>query len=404
MSLRNMNGNPELTRDLVFNKVFESNPLVVVDVGARGGLETYWSVYEDQLSGIGFEPDVPECEKLNKHYANSPTHFYPYALHKDKNIRDFFISAYPSSCSFYEPDENFWKRFLDEFNVRVIRRIQLETVDFDSFAKYNEIDYVDFIKLDTEGCELDVLEGAQHFLEQSVLGVSVEVEFSKVHKYQPLFSDVDLFLRSLGFQLFDLSTYKHSRKALPKRLYPHSSGQGQILWGQALFLRDGVRELDNPQIRKRWNEIRILKLASLMELFNLQDCAVELFQAAHRHALCTQEMMDTCVNLLVPTVNSKRLTYDEYFDLLVIKELPHFIKSVLQTRPDLNVTVVEIVSYLKKRQFRLGLDIIKSQLVYLAETESTDAEWAWQKYFYNQLVGRIERLSDLVQCGTVTIS
>jgi len=74
-----MNGNSELTRDLVFNKVFESNPLVVVDVGARGGLETHWSIYEDQLSGIGFEPDVQECEKLNKHYANSPTHFYPYA-------------------------------------------------------------------------------------------------------------------------------------------------------------------------------------------------------------------------------------------------------------------------------------------------------------------------------------
>ena len=73
-------------------------------------------------------------------------------------------------------------------------------------------------------------------------------------------------------------------------------------------------------------------------------------------------------------------------------------------RVDLKVVVDEIVSYLRKKQFRLGLDIIKSQLVYLAETESTDAEWAWQKYFYNQLVGRIERLSDLVQCGTVTIS
>ena len=77
MSLQNMNGNPELTRDLVLNKVFESNPLVVVDVGARGGLEGHWSIYEDQLLGIGFEADVQECEKLNKYHANSPTRFYP---------------------------------------------------------------------------------------------------------------------------------------------------------------------------------------------------------------------------------------------------------------------------------------------------------------------------------------
>jgi len=36
---------------------------------------------------------------------------------------------------------------------------------------------VDFIKLDFEGSELDVLKGAEKVVKDSVIGLSVEVEF-----------------------------------------------------------------------------------------------------------------------------------------------------------------------------------------------------------------------------------
>lgn len=61
MSLTNINDNPRFTKYLVDKKAFQVNPLTVVDVGARGGFESHWSSFGDQLRLIGFEPDVEEC-------------------------------------------------------------------------------------------------------------------------------------------------------------------------------------------------------------------------------------------------------------------------------------------------------------------------------------------------------
>jgi len=38
----------------------------------------------------------------------------------------------------------------------------------------------------------------------NVVGIEVEVEFSELYEKQPLFNDVDNFIRDKGFELFDL--------------------------------------------------------------------------------------------------------------------------------------------------------------------------------------------------------
>ena len=57
---------------------------------------------------------------------------------------------------------------------------------------------------------------------------------------------VDSFLRSLGFYLFALTTYNHDRKSLPEISsfqVPGPTKYGQIIYGQALYLRDAVNEI-----------------------------------------------------------------------------------------------------------------------------------------------------------------
>ncbi|MEN9223720.1 MAG: hypothetical protein Q6M04_14895, partial [Thermostichus sp. BF3_bins_97] len=94
-------------------------------------------------------------------------------------------------------------------------------------------------------------------------------------RHQPSFAEIDLFLTERGLCLYDLALYRHARRALP--LPPLEEGNtrlGQVLWAQALYLRDGVAELQ--QAKANWNTTRLLKLASLMELFCLPSCAIEL--------------------------------------------------------------------------------------------------------------------------------
>jgi len=335
MSLKNINASPRFTKHLVASRAFASSPLVVVDIGARGGFEPHWSTYGDQVKLIGFEADPIECERLNRQDSSSGNCFYPVALHHDKQKRPFYVTAYPSSSGFYQPDMEFWQRFIYEDYLNVEKTIEIDTVDFDSFAGENGIESVDFMKLDTEGTELEILKGALGFLRKSVIGLSIEVEFLPVHKGQPVFSDVDSFLRQIGFNLFDLYMYRDPRKVLPVSMKPIRGDYGQIIWGQALYLRDGVKEINvTSSLEDGWDDIRIMKLASLMEMFRLPDCSIELLQVARQKGLIKEKDVDHLIDLLVPAVGGKIVSYNNYLENLRIIESRGYtnnIKRAIQT-------------------------------------------------------------------------
>jgi len=253
--------------------------LLVVDVGARGGFERHWSFYGDQVELIGFEPESEECKRLNQQASGTRNRYFPVALGESTGKRTFYVTRYPPSSGFYKPDMNFWHRFADEIHLSVVKEIEINTADLDHFAHENGLGSIGFMKLDVEGAELSILKGAKETLGKTVFGLSIEVEFYPCHEGQPLFSDVDAFVRSLGFVLFDLSIYRHNRKVWPDPRWiseqPGPTKQGQVMWGQAVYLRDAVHELETDfsgALEEGWDDVKILKLASIMELFGLSDC------------------------------------------------------------------------------------------------------------------------------------
>ena len=359
MSLKNINYSPRFTKYLVASRAFEQEPLIIVDIGARGGFEQHWSLYGDEVKIIGFEADPEECERLNQQASNSGNRFFPVALHQNRGKKEFYVTAFPDSSGFYRADMEFWQRFPEELLFVVEKTIEIDTVDFDSFASKNHIDSVDFIKLDTEGSELDILKGAIKSLRSQVLGVSIEVEFFPVHKDQPVFSDVDSFMRQMGFCLFDLATCRLARKSL-KPSYGISVDYGQILVGDALYLRDGVNEIDSSSsLEGGWDNIKVLKLASIMELFGLPDCAIELIQVGHRKGLLQGWDVDNLIDLLVPKCKGNTISYNKYLKNIiapyggdpflrkVVLLVPSPIRHVIRDRfPKLRDLIVKILTWI----------------------------------------------------------
>ncbi|MBS0338828.1 MAG: FkbM family methyltransferase, partial [Proteobacteria bacterium] len=95
---------------------------------------------------------------------------------------------------------------------------------------------VDFLKLDVQGAELMVLQGAERTLEDVVM-VQVEVEFVELYENQPLFADVDRYLRSRGFMFHTFrSTGTRCFKPLLRDGDPNI-GLNQILWSDAVYVR-----------------------------------------------------------------------------------------------------------------------------------------------------------------------
>ena len=203
------------------------------DVGARWGIEKPWSSFRELLQLVSFEPDREEYNSLmEKKDLNDM--LYPYALFKESESLSLNLTKSRGCSSLYKPNYEFLKNYPDWKRFEIEDVVKIETTSLDILYKENKIPNVDFIKIDVQGAELDILRGAERFLNENVLGIEVEVEFQPMYEDQPLFSDVDKFVReNLGLHLQDL------RKTYWK--YPEGidigATKGQLIFGDALYFR-----------------------------------------------------------------------------------------------------------------------------------------------------------------------
>jgi hypothetical protein len=113
-----------------------------------------------------------------------------------------------------------------------------------------EISDIDFIKIDVQGSELVVFKNASRVLSSAVL-IQTEVLFVELYKGQPMFADVDTFLRANGFQFHTLNGF--SGRAF-KPLVANgdvNSAFRQALWSDAVYARDWMRLEDLSEAKLR---------------------------------------------------------------------------------------------------------------------------------------------------------
>ncbi|MCF8261869.1 MAG: FkbM family methyltransferase [Melioribacteraceae bacterium] len=80
------------------------------------------------------------------------------------------------------------------------QKVQINTID--SFAKSKNINSIDFLKIDTEGFDLDVLKGAVGLLEErKIKFIFVEVSFNERNNQNSSFDSINSFLRKYNFEI-----------------------------------------------------------------------------------------------------------------------------------------------------------------------------------------------------------
>jgi FkbM family methyltransferase len=259
-------------------------PIKIIDVGAMNvGADTYAALTRSNLATvIGFEPIQEECEKLNA--AGGRHTFLPYAI-GDGTPQVFHLCNFAMTSSIYEPNTELTSLFqnLEEL-MRVVSRITVETHRLDDIE---QVRGGDFLKLDVQGAELDVLKGAPRTL-QDVLIIQTEVEFVPLYKNQPLFADVDQHLRAAGFVFHRfLGVAGRTFKPLLLADAPHSSAS-QTLWADAIYVRDFTR-------LSSLSPAQSLKLAAILhEVYHSYDLAHLILR--HHHPLAADAYLRRLTN------------------------------------------------------------------------------------------------------------
>ncbi|KAF0135209.1 MAG: hypothetical protein FD145_35 [Candidatus Saganbacteria bacterium] len=294
-----------LCKEDSFKQYFNEHPLNLVDIGFRDGVQKKWEIFGKYLSVIGFEPDKVEYKRLIEKLRvisskkGAPTYnIYDVALYKEPiDNLDLYITKNGNLCSILEPNRAVLDEFpeTDRFDVLKKGSIKADKLDNVFFSK--GIKSIDFIKIDVQGVALYVLQGAEETLNGSVFGLEIEVEFLRMYKDQPLFGDVDKFLRDKGFHLFDLKKYFWRRKA---GLGFDGSKRGQLIHADALYLRDVDSYLDLLQSNIKdvvQKKALVLKAISICQLFGYSDYVLLFCQKAKAAKIFSDKEAETIDNL-----------------------------------------------------------------------------------------------------------
>jgi len=263
-------------------RYYEQAPLTLVDVGARGGLQPNWKPAARHLRVVGFEPDAVEHARLARDADPQRAVYINAAAWNAPATLTLNVTRDGGTSSLHQPNVEFLGRFPRVERFDVVKRVGIAADRLDTLLPRNGVTDTDFIKIDTQGAELPILQGATGTLADDVFGVEVEVQFAPLYVGQSAYGDVDTLLRDHGFQLFDLR-HSYWKRAAGARF---GGPKGQLVFADALYFKteeafaQQLARLEDDDARR----VKLLHALTIALLYGYADYAIELFEA-HRALL-----------------------------------------------------------------------------------------------------------------------
>jgi FkbM family methyltransferase len=211
----------------------------VVDVGANpiDGSPPYANMLARKLCTlVGFEPQAAALSRLIASKSDNET-YLPYAV-GDGSRAKLKVCLAEGMTSLFTPDPRALSMFphFSEWG-RVVGEFDMDTRRLDDITEIRDLDY---LKIDIQGGELAVFLSGKERLAKAV-AIQTEVSFMALYEGQPVYGDIDLALRGMGF-------IPHMFAAINKRVIlplqdpanPHFA-MNQLLEADVVYVRDFTR-------------------------------------------------------------------------------------------------------------------------------------------------------------------
>ena len=193
---------------------------VLHHVGGRNGFRSFPRVpaFESEFISVMYEAAADDNERILKRgreFGNETILVNACVGRSNEEVmfncnRDPYTSSFlrlnPKYANFYMNDKSKFDYLLGE-SAFSIKQETMVTQSLDDLAMSLDLPQCDFLSLDTQGSELDILQSSVGTLRNCV-GLQLEVAFAEIYKSQPLFSDVDKFLRSKGFSFIRFKEFQ----------------------------------------------------------------------------------------------------------------------------------------------------------------------------------------------------
>jgi FkbM family methyltransferase len=225
---------PFLVQKFIFN---DAKQLIIFDVGAYVGNITaaYRGIFP-QATIYCFEPFPDSFRKLSRLADGKFVKCYQMAICEVNGRAKLQVDSDPSCNSLHLRPKTGARYYPDK--AQNIGQIEVETQTLDTFCNSEDISEIDILKLDVEGAEIKVLQGASEKLgKKQIKLIYTEIMFVPHYECGCLFYEVASLLDKYGYTLFNFYHLKRARN-------------GQLRRGDAIFVSPEIRtRLDANQLQ-----------------------------------------------------------------------------------------------------------------------------------------------------------
>ena len=215
LSDKSYRSNDQYNFTRLISGLLKNEKIISLDVGAQGGFNSdkfFSSRYNFFFKEILIEPINSEAEKLeNKKFVINKG-LWSKKERKKLNILDNRLG----SSSMYEPDEEFFDlhnlKKKDYDNYKITRSIEVECDTLTNQLKELEINKLDYLKIDTQGAELEILKGIGDY---RPLLIKTEAHFFSMYKNVPNWNKLVSFLYGLNYTLIDFKGIGNHSTRIP---------------------------------------------------------------------------------------------------------------------------------------------------------------------------------------------
>lgn len=192
----------------------KSGTHTVLDIGAHHGWFFHcWLDWCPQAEIYAFEPTEESFQRANELYGGDPrVHLFQLGIGAqtgEMNIN--ILEDSQVSNSFLTPRQATWESI--EYKTGKVSQRRVPVTTLDTLCSEQGISSAYLLKIDVQGFELEVLEGAERTLPR-VDYVFVEAGIQRLYENAPSFAEVSLFMEAQGFHLMHLRTWHRGNRVL----------------------------------------------------------------------------------------------------------------------------------------------------------------------------------------------
>ena len=227
----------------LIKKLLNNEKIVALDVGAQGGFNSdlfFPKKYNIFFEEILIEPLKEEADKLKdkKNIINE-------GLWSEKRKKKLYVLGNRlGSSSMYRPDEkkfdlhNIKNKDLENYKITQTTEIECDTIA--NQLTDLEIKNLDYLKIDTQGAELEILKGIGNY--QPLL-IKIEAHFFSIYKEVPSWHKLINFLYDKNYVLIDWKGIGSHNTRIPAEAdlifipnFNNQSGEKRIIENKTKFM------------------------------------------------------------------------------------------------------------------------------------------------------------------------